>query len=331
MSDNCLQNIHRLAKKNPRRIVLPESLDERILRAAQIVSEQQLAYPVLFGDPEQINKKSKEINADLSKVEIIDAVNLSTREHLQNTLEKIYQEKNKPLDTAQVQVYMNMPLYLCALMVRDKQVDGCLAGAQYTTANVLKAAFSILGSSGKKYISSAMIMAWSDKAMIFSDCAVNIDPTAEQLVDIAIASAENAEALLELTPRVAMLSFSTHGSAAHDTSKKVAEATAKIKEKNPQLIIDGEIQLDAAIHPPTAKLKIPASPIKGDANVLIFPNLSAGNIGYKLVERLANAKAIGPILQGINYPMNDLSRGASIDDIVNMCAITSLQASQVNS
>ncbi len=320
-----LNTIYDKARKVYKTIVFPEGEDARIVNAAIYLAKQKIVNPILLGNKNIIASLAKKNKQDIDCVTIIEPQKFKHYTYLYDILKSTKLNKNNS-KTLLESLFVN-PLYFATLLVRSHEVDGCVAGAVNTTADVLKAAFSILGTKPNiNTISGAFIMILeNNKHLIFADCAVVIEPSVEQLADIAIASAKSAKSLIDMEPKIAMLSFSTNGSAKHKNSIKIAEATSLVKKLNPDLVIDGELQLDAAICPEIAKVKTKNSPIKGEANILIFPNLDAGNIGYKLVQRLANAKAIGPILQGIAYPMNDLSRGATVLDIVNMASITAIQ------
>ena len=321
-----LELIYQRAKEKQKTIILPESDDERVLQACTIAQKEKIAKIILIGNADQVNAKAKSFGISLDGVQIIDPSQFADTDKLREMLQAIYEKKNKPLTDEVLEQQLQNPLSFSALLLRNGNADGCLAGAVYTTASVLRVAFSILSTkAGVKTISSAFIMNTPSADFLFSDCAVVVEPTAEQLADIAFATAQTAREILNTEPKVAMLSFSTLGSTNHPASQKVAEATSIIKERNPDFAIDGEMQLDSAICPDIAKMKAPNSSVAGEANVLIFPSLEAGNIGYKLVQRLAGANAIGPILQGIAYPMNDLSRGATVQDIVGMIAVTACQ------
>ena len=284
----------------------------------------------LFGKPEKIAAIAAQYNADIAGIDIIDPEN---HELYPAYVEKFYEmRKLKGVTPEKAAVTMKDPLFFAAMMVKDKKADGFVSGAINTTGNTLRPGLQIVKMRpGIKTISSFFIMQVKDKSygedgtILFGDCAINID--ADQLAEIALCTAENAKVLLDFKePRVAMLSFSTKGSAKHENVDKVAAATAKVKELNPDLMVDGEMQADAALVSKVGNLKCPGSPVAGKANILIFPDLQSGNIGYKLVQRLGGAEAIGPVSQGFAAPINDLSRGCSIEDIVSLVAITAVQA-----
>ena len=322
------------AKKNRKKIVLPEGIEERTITAVEQIKKEDIAEPILVGNKDSILKKSKELNVDLSGVTIIDP---ETSDKLNTYIEAFYElRKNKGMTLSKAEKIVRDPLYFSTMMVKLDDADGMVSGAIHTTGDLLRPGLQIIKTAkGVNTVSSFFIInvpnsPYGDNGtLLFSDCAVNPVPNEDQLVEIAIATAETSKNLCGTEPKVAMLSFSTMGSADHDVVTKVRNATAKAKEKRPDLKIDGELQLDAAIVPKVAKQKAPGSEVAGNANVLIFPDLQAGNIGYKLVQRFANATAIGPICQGFAKPINDLSRGCSSQDIVNVVAITAVQAQSI--
>jgi len=306
------------ARKAQRRIVLPESSDDRIMNAARILAMDGIVKPIVVHDG---SLSSRDIPGSVTAVE------LDNRELLERYAELYAKARGVKVGVASRLV--KKPLMFGAMMVAAGDADAMVAGVAYPTAQVISAAGLCVGyAEGVTSPSSFFIMVLPgepERVMIFADCAVAVDPTADELAGIAVTSARNAQKLLGIEPRVAMLSFSTHGSAAHPDVDKVVAATKRARELAPDLMIDGELQLDAAIVESVAKKKCPDSPLAGRANVLIFPDLNSGNIGYKLTQRLAGAAAIGPVMQGFSKPVNDLSRGASVDDIVMVCAIASLQ------
>jgi phosphate acetyltransferase len=320
---NLLDEIKGKAIKLKRHIVLPDATDERAIRAARICVDEGLATISLIGDENEILNKAKLLEITLDKVRIVDpskSEKLSDFAHIYFNLRKA-----KGMQFEEAQKVMKRPLFFGAMMVREGIADGSVAGSLSTTGDVLRAGIQIIGvAEGINIVSSFFLMMFPYTTYTFADCAVVPDPDAEQLADIAIASAENHMKLTGEEARVAMLSFSTKGSAQHPDVEKVQKATAIIKKKKPGLNVDGELQLDAAIVPSVAQHKAPGSSVAGSANVLIFPDLNSGNIGYKLAQRMANADAIGPVVQGLKKPAFDLSRGCSVSDIVNVVAINAV-------
>jgi phosphate acetyltransferase len=326
-----LKGIIEKAKSDRRKIVLAEGTEPRTVKAAEMIIKDGIAEIILLGNKDEIKSKAKELNADIEGAEIIDPISSPLFE----SYAKRYYElrKNKGVDLNKAYEIIKNPLYFGCMMVQNDDADGMVAGAINTTADLLRAAFQIIKTAPNiSIVSSAFIMIvpdcgyGSDGVFLFADCAINPNPNAEELASIAVASAKTASTLLGIEPRVAMLSFSTKGSAQHELVDKVVNATRIAKEMAPEILIDGELQADAAMVPSVASLKSPGSKVAGSANVLIFPDLQSGNIGYKLVQRLAKAQAIGPISQGLNKPINDLSRGCSAEDIYNVVAITAVQA-----
>ncbi len=316
-------DIREKAKKLRRHIVLPDALDPRTLHAARVIVDDAIASVSLIGDEKEIRKKAEEAGADLGGVTIVDpAFNSSFGEYADVLYEL---RKHKGLKQTEAVALMKNPLYFGAMMVRTGAADGSVAGSLSTTADVLRAAIHVIGTAeGISVVSSFFLIVFPEAVYTFADGAVVPDPSPDQLADIALASAENHRKLTGQTPCVAMLSFSTKGSADHPLVDRVREATAIAQKKNPGLAIDGELQLDTAIIPSVAKRKAPDSAVAGRANVLIFPNLDAGNIGYKMAQRMGGAEALGPIVQGLHRPAFDLSRGASVDDIVSVVAINAV-------
>ena len=324
-----IDKIKAKAKSNVMHIVLPEGDEPRTVKAASIIVEQGLAKLTLLGNPEKI--KEVAAGASLEGIEIIDP---ATSEKCAEYAATLYElRKAKGMTEEKAAATVKDPMYYGIMMVKAGEADGLVSGAIHSTGDMLRPALQIIKSKpGIKTVSSCFLMESPNKEygddgiMIFADCAVIPNPTSDELANIAIGAADSARALAGMEPRVAMLSFSTKGSAKHDNVTKVQEATAKAREMDPALMLDGELQLDAAIVPSVGELKAPGSAVAGKANVLVFPDLQAGNIGYKLVQRFGKAEAYGPILQGIAKPCNDLSRGCSVDDIVATVAITAVQA-----
>jgi len=329
------QLIREKAKKNPKIIVLPEGEEPRMIKAAETIIKEGFASLILLGSENSIRSKARELGIELSnEIKIIHPKDSDKKKQYAESYYQLRKHKGVTLDEA-YQLLEN-PLYFGALMVYHDDADGLVAGSINATGDVFRPALQTIKTApGINIVSSAFVMVVPDcpygekGIMVFADCALNPEPNAEQLADIAIASAATGKALVGFEPKVAMLSFSTKGSGKHSLVDKVIEATKIAKEKKPNLLIDGELQADAALIPSIGERKAPTSKIAGKANVLIFPDLNSGNIAYKLTERLAKAEAIGPVSQGMRKPINDLSRGCSAEDIVNVVAITVLQAGQV--
>ena len=327
-----LDDIKEKARKHNKRIVLPEGLEERTLKAADIVAEEKIAQPILLGNPQIIKAMARELNLkNIENCTIVDPLHHDKKEAYINLMLEI--RKSKGLTIYEASKLIEDPLYLGTLMIKAGDADGEVAGAMNATGDVLRPALQYVKTApGISIVSGAFIMILKDKEfgedgiMVFADCAVHPNPNERELAEIAVATAKTTRALVGFEPRIAMLSFSTKGSAKHDLVDKVVNATRIAREMDPSLQIDGEFQADAAIIDAIGKSKAPGSLIAGKANVLVFPDLQSGNICYKLVQRLAHAEAIGPVLQGMAAPINDLSRGCSVEDIVNVIAITANQA-----
>ena len=328
-----IEEIKERAKKDIKTIVLPEAEDVRTLEATRMVLDEKFAKVILIGNKEKVLEKAKENNIDITGVEIIEPVSSPKYDEYVNLLYDLRNHKGMTIEQAKELV--KDPTYYGMLMLKDEGsvADGLVSGAVHSTSDTLRPALQILKTApGTKLVSAFFVMVVPDceygenGTFIFGDSGLNENPNEEQLSEIAISSSKSFHQLVGKTPKVAMLSYSTHGSAKSELTEKMINATKLVKEKEPDLIVDGELQLDAAIVPEVAKFKAPNSPVKGEANVLIFPNLDAGNIGYKLVQRLGKAEAYGPLCQGIARPVNDLSRGCSSKDIAGVIAITAVQA-----
>jgi phosphate acetyltransferase len=327
-----LDRIKLSAKKHNMRIVLPEGYEERNIKAADIAIEENLAQIILIGDPDEIHSHSAQLGLkNISKAKIINPKSHERKDHYINTMVEL--RKSKGMTKEEASRLIEDPLYLGVLMIKCGDADGEVSGADHATGDVLRPAFQYVKTApGISVVSGAFIMIHPDKSFgedgvfIFADGAVHPNPTDKELAEIAVATAHTARAIAGFEPKIAMLSFSTKGSASHELVDKVVSATKIAQAMAPDLMIDGELQGDAALVEAIGQKKAPGSKIAGHANVLIFPDLNCGNIAYKLVQRLANAEAIGPILQGMAAPINDLSRGCSVSDIVSMIAITSNQA-----
>ena len=326
-----INQIKERAKKDIKTIILPEATDIRILKATQIVKKEQYANVILIGDTEKVTKIAQENNIDISGIKII---NPETSEDTENYAKELYElRKNKGLTQEEAKKLVLNPVYYGMMMLKLNEADGLVSGAAHSTSDTLRPALQILKTApNTKLVSAFFVMVvpnceyGANGTFIFADSGLNEEPDAEKLSEIAISSSKSFKQLIGEEPKVAMLSYSTYGSAHSASTEKVIEATKKAQEKEPDLIVDGELQLDAAIIPEIAEFKAPNSKLKGEANVLVFPDLGAGNIGYKLVQRLAKAEAYGPLCQGIAKPVNDLSRGCSAEDIAGVVAITAVQA-----
>lgn len=330
-----LQTIKENARLANKTIVLPEGTEERTLQATDILLEEKIAKIILIGNPEEIASEATRLNLNnINKATIVDPKNHDKMEAYAEILVELRKKKGMTMEKAMVLV--QDPLYLATLMIKAGDADGEVAGALNSTGDVLRPAFQIVKTMpGISVVSGAFIMIMKDKSfgdngmMVFADCAVHPNPTASELAEIAVATAKTTKAIAKMEPRVAMLSFSTMGSGKHEMVDKVVEATRLAKEMAPEFQIDGEMQADAAIVEAIGQKKAPNSKVAGKANVLVFPTLEVGNISYKLVQRLAGAEAVGPVLQGMAAPINDLSRGCSVSDIVNLVAITANQAADM--
>ena len=319
------------AQSYQKRIVLPEGDEPRTLRATEIILNENIARIILLGNPVEIMKAAEECGVNIKGAVLIDPKTDDRRSHYADLMVEI--RKSKGLTKEEALEMLNDPLVFAPMMIKNGDADGEIAGAINATGDVLRPAFQFVKTMpGVSVVSGAFLMFVNDPhfghdgILVFADCAVMPDPDEQQLAEIAVTTAKTAKAIVGMEPRVAMLSFSTKGSAQHPRVDKVVDALKIAQKLDPELKIDGELQLDAALIPEVAKLKAPDSEVAGRANVLVFPGLESANIGYKLVQRLSQAEAIGPVLQGMAAPINDLSRGCSVSDIVNMVAITSNQA-----
>lgn len=328
-----IEEVKQRAKKEIKTIVLPEAEDGRILKATEQVLKEQYANIVLVGNQEEIEKKAKENNISIQGAKIVDPTNSENYEEYVNLLYELRKHKGMTIEKAKELV--KDPVYYGMLMVKDEktEADGLVSGAAHSTSDTLRPALQILKTApDTKLVSAFFVMVvpnceYGEKGtFVFADSGLNENPDAQSLSEIAISSSKSFKQLVEKEPKVAMLSYSTYGSAKSELTEKVIEATKLVKEKEPAILVDGELQLDSAIVPEIAAFKAPNSPLKGEANVLVFPNLDTGNIGYKLVQRLAKAEAYGPLCQGIAKPVNDLSRGCSSEDVAGVIAITAVQA-----
>ncbi len=329
-----LDRIIQRAKASPKRIVLPEGFDSRIIQAAARIHKDGIADPILLGESEQIMRRAEKVGVDVSHIEIINPAN---SDMLLEFGELVYQlRKTKGIDRKQANELAKTPLWFGNLLVKTDYADGSVSGAVHSTANVVRTAIRALGvRPGAKMVSSFFLMVFDQPyhetlkgSALFADCALIVEPTAEQMAEIALATANNARVLLEDDPRVAMLSFSTSGSARHPKVSKVQQATDMVKDRDATIQVDGEIQFHAAVQPKIAKHKVIDTQVHGRSNVFVFPSLEAGNIAYKMIQLAGGAKAIGPFLQGLNKPANDLPRSCSVDDIYYTIAATSVLANK---
>ena len=331
-----IEEIKERAKKDIKTIVLPEAEDVRTLEATKMVLEEKYAKVILIGNKDKVLEKAKENNIDITGVEIINPVE---SEKYDEYVELLYNlRKHKGMTEEQAKELVKDPTYYGMLMLKDEgsEADGLVSGAVHSTSDTLRPALQILKTApGTKLVSAFFVMVvpnceyGANGTFIFADSGLNAEPNSDELSEIAISSSKSFEQLIGKEPKVAMLSYSTYGSAHSASTEKVIEATRLVKEKAPYLLVDGELQLDAAIIPEIAEFKAKGSPLKGEANVLIFPDLGAGNIGYKLTQRLAKAEAYGPLCQGIAKPVNDLSRGCNEFDVAGVIAITAVQAQNI--
>ena len=329
-----IEKIKQRAKTQIKTIVLPEATDIRILKAAETVKQEGYAKTILIGDEEQVRKIAKHNTIDIEGIKIIDPLK---SERTQEYAQKLFElRKAKGLTEEQAQKLVLDPVYFGMMMVKNEDADGLVSGACHSTSDTLRPALQILKTAPNTKLVSAFFVIvvpnceyGSNGTFIFADSGLNEEPNSDALSEIAISSSKSFEQLVGEKAKVAMLSYSTYGSAHSASTEKVIEATKLVREKAPEILVDGELQLDAAIIPEVAEFKAKGSPLKGEANVLVFPDLGAGNIGYKLAQRLAKAEAYGPLCQGIAKPVNDLSRGCSASDVAGVIAITAVQAQNI--
>jgi phosphate acetyltransferase len=324
--EKLIKNLKKRAKKDPRRIIFPESTEPRILKAVQIIQKEGIAKVILLGNQKEIEKTAKSIKVNLKGITIIDPINSDRLTVYADQLYKLRKEKGMTLEEA-CKLMKENSRYFGTMMIKMCDADGLISGSIHPTSDTVRPALQIIKTKEEGgLVSSFFLMKHRDEFYIFSDCSVNILPDEKQLAQIAISSADSAKELFGIKPRVALLSFSTHGSGVHPLVDKVRNASQIAQKLRPDLTIDGELQVDAALIPWVCKVKCKTNHLKGKANVLIFPDLQAGNIAYKLVEWLGHYEAIGPILQGLAKPVTDLSRGCVVKDIVDICTLTVIQA-----
>lgn len=331
-----IDEVKNRAKTELKTIILPEAEDLRILKATEKVLNEKYAKIILIGNEEKILEKARTNGVNIEGAEIVNPESSEDYDKYVNLLYELRKNKGMTIDKAKELVLD--PVYYGMLMVKDEKADGLVSGAAHSTSDTLRPALQILKTApNTKLVSAFFVMVvpnceyGKDGVFVFGDCGLNENPNEEQLADIAIESSKSFKELInpEGVPKIAMLSYSTKGSAHSELTEKMIKATKLVHEKEPMLLVDGELQLDAAIVPEIASKKAPNSPIKGNSNILIFPDLNAGNIGYKLVQRLAHAQAFGPLCQGLDKPVNDLSRGCSSEDIAGVVAITCIQAQNI--
>ena len=325
MGIQLLEEIKNKAIKLNKTIVLPESHDERVLKAAEVLAREKIVSVITLGNDDRVRSDAKKIDVDLTGIRVIDP---STSDKLSDFTNLYFNlRKHKGITVEKSRETVLRDLFFAAMMVKEGMADGSVAGSSASTADVMRAGIQCVGiPEGISIVSSFFLMIFPEKVYSFADCAVVPDPDANQLADIAISTADNHRNLIGEEPRVAMLSFSTKGSAQHESVDKIIDAVKVIKDKRRDLEVDGELQFDAAIIDSIGKKKAPGSTVAGNANVLVFPDLNSGNIGYKIAQRLGGAEAVGPMVQGLNKPFFDLSRGCSVNDIVNTASIAALMS-----
>ncbi len=325
MGSSILEEIKNKAIKLNKTIVLPESHDERVLKAAEILAREKIVSVITLGNDDRVRNDAKKLDVDLTGIRVIDPSTSDKLSDFTNLYFNLRKHKGVTVEKARETVLRN--LFFAAMMVKEGMADGSVAGSSASTADVMRAGIQCVGMpDGISIASSFFLMIFPEKVYSFADCAVVPDPDVNQLADIAISTADNHRNLTGEEPLVAMLSFSTKGSAQHESVDKVIDAVKVIRDKRPDLEVDGELQFDAAIIDSIGKKKAPGSTVAGNANVLVFPDLNSGNIGYKIAQQLGGAEAVGPMVQGLNKPFFDLSRGCSVDDIVNTTSIAALMS-----
>lgn len=325
MGNPILTEIKNKAIKLNKTIVLPESHDERVLKAAEILAREKIVSVITLGNDDRVRNDAKKLDVDLTGIRVIDPSTSDKLSDFTNLYFNLRKHKEVTVEKARETVLRN--LFFAAMMVKEGMADGSVAGSSASTADVMRAGIQCVGMpDGISIASSFFLMIFPEKVYSFADCAVVPDPDVNQLADIAISTADNHRNLTGEEPLVAMLSFSTKGSAQHESVDKVIDAVKVIRDKRPDLEVDGELQFDAAIIDSIGKKKAPGSTVAGNANVLVFPDLNSGNIGYKIAQQLGSAEAVGPMVQGLNKPFFDLSRGCSVDDIVNTTSIAALMS-----
>ncbi|QDP41704.1 phosphate acetyltransferase [Radiobacillus deserti] len=322
MSD-LFDNLKTKLEGNTKKIVFPEALDERVLRAVSSLKKEGIVEPVLIGEEDKVVQKATDFGIDITSVQIVDPQQYANFDQMVASF--VERRKGKATEEQAKEILLNVN-YFGTMLVYMKEADGLVSGATHSTADTVRPALQIIKTkAGIKKTSGVFIMAREEEKYVFADCAINIAPDSQDLAEIALASADTA-AMFDIDPKVAMLSFSTKGSAKSEETERVSQAVSIAKEQNPTLVLDGEFQFDAAFVPSVAEKKAPDSVLKGDANVFIFPSLEAGNIGYKIAQRLGSFDAVGPILQGLNSPVNDLSRGCNEEDVYKLALITAAQS-----